>query len=72
MLFKTYKKEIKKNYEIKFIKTVVIEEIAQKLKEIQKLFEEKINDNTEELTKLINNKYFINKNKNKNKLTYNG
>ena len=69
---KTYKKEIKKNYEIKFIKTVVIEEIAQKLKEIQKLFEEKINDNTEELTKLINNKYFINKNKNKNKLTYNG
>ena len=74
LLIKTYKnemetlKEIKKNYELRIIKEIVIEEIGQKLMEIQKLFEEKINENTEELTKLINSKYFTHKNP--NKLTY--
>ena len=67
-LIKTYENEvkklndIKKNYETRIIKEIIIEEIEQKLKEIQKLFEEKMDGGSEELSKIINDKYFSNPN----------
>ena len=59
---------IKKNLEKGIIKTIIYEEIGEKLKEIHQKLEEKYSTNTEGLTKLISNKFFSDKNS--DKLTY--
>ena len=74
LFVKTYENEmkrlncIKKNLEKGIIKTIIYEEIGEKLKEIHQKLEEKYSTNTEGLTKLISNKFFSDKNS--DKLTY--
>ena len=71
LILKTYEnekkllKEIKKKYDIDFIKMIIYEDIEQKLNEIKQLFEKEFEDNSYELSKLIKDNYLNEKSNNK-------